>query len=571
MPLDTRPDWWFHPFVATPRSHYRILLNLLLAAALLRLIGLGVHALWLDEGATWSWAVRPSWGGTIFAEANHPPAWWIVTRLWIEAFGDSEAALRAPASILGIATIPLAWLLARRLLDPDYRPRRGGFDRMPDDGRGGRIALWFAGFVALSTYFTEYSQEARMYAALIVEALGLSLLYLRWLDRNDRLSLVGYALLAALALYTQYFAIWIIAGHGGHALWLWRRGRKHDAPFEIRPFVLACVGAGLLFAPWLIFMLKNYEGISTGRPFEPFSRLFYVLWRIGVGPALVVVDRLRQEAGVGSVLKEEGVIAGVTGLLWFAPLIVGILRLRRHPGLASFIVANLALPIVLLLLIFPFFPLIHERYLVFLAPWPVLLAVLGAFESRGAVKIALVSGLALLLGLGGFAFHTVIVRLEPLEVNQALGELRVPRAYDPWRGDVAWPLHHGHPFGKEPWRQARAFIHDHAGTEDLVILHPPYLDLVWNYYDRGTYDLATLPRETLDPAATEQHLGDVLDHRSRIFLVLAHEETEDPDHYYNVLRDILGPRWIRTGRFQAVKPILFNRSWGVRVAVFNRR
>ncbi|MDJ0521042.1 MAG: hypothetical protein QNJ90_03095 [Planctomycetota bacterium] len=557
--------------MATPRGHYRILLNLVLAAALLRLIGLGVHSLWLDEGATWSWCVRATWGGTIFAEANHPPAWWIVTRLWIEAFGDNEAALRAPAAILGIATVPLAWLLARRLLDPDYRPRRGGFSRMPDEGRGGRIALWFAGFVALSTYFTEYSQEARMYAALIVQALGLALLYLRWLDRGERLSLVGYALLAAVALHTQYFAIWIIAGHAGHALWLWHRGRKEDAPLDIRPFLLACVGAGVLFVPWLIFMLGNYEGISTGDPFEPFSRLFYVLWRIGVGPGLVVVDRLRQEAGVTSVLKEEAVIASVTGLLWFAPVVMGCLRLKRHPGLVSFVVANLALPIVLLLLVFPVFPLIHERYLVFLAPWPVLLAVMGAFEARGALKTGLVAGLALLLGLGGFAYHTVTVRLEPVGVNQALGSLRVPTSYEPWSGDLPRPLHHGHPFGKEPWRQARAFVHDHAAPGDLVVLHPPYLELVWRYYDRDTYDLATLPRETLDKANAEEHLGDALEGPSRVFLVLAHEETDDPDHYFGILRDILGPRWIGSGRFQAVKPILFNRSWGVRVAVFNRR
>ena len=37
-----------------------------------------------------------------------------------------------------------------------------------------------------------------MYTALFVEAMGLAILYLRWLDKGDRLSLVGYAILGTL-------------------------------------------------------------------------------------------------------------------------------------------------------------------------------------------------------------------------------------------------------------------------------------------------------------------------------------------------------------------------------------
>jgi len=584
--LDTGVRGWFHPRMPAPRIPPRPLVNLLFAGALLRLIGLGFHALWLDEGATWSWAARPTWGGTIFAEANHPPAWWIVTRLWTRAFGDTEAALRAPAAILGLLSIYLAWLLALRLLDPGSRPRRGGFDRTPDAGRGARTALWFAGFVALSTYFTEYAQEARMYSALIAESLGLALLYLRWLDRNDRASLVGYGLLAAVSLYTQYFAIWIIAAHAGHALWLAWQGRRGVARFDARPFLLACVGAGLLFVPWFVFLVRNYESISTGEAFEPFTRLFYVLWRIGVGPALVVVDRLRLEQGIGSVLQEEAVMATVTSLLWFAPVAVGVGRLRRHPGMRSFVAANLLVPIGLVLLIFPVFALIHERYLVFLAPWLALLAVLGACEASRAVRPYLMGGLMLLMGLGLLAYHGTRVDLVAVDISQPLGNVLVPRRFDPDPDELVYPLHHGHPFGKEPWRQAHAFVERYAEAAgedgargDLVLLHPPYLHLVWDYYDRHELDVVPLPRGTVAGTEIERQLGDVLAGRTRVFLVLAHEETrdaegkKDPDHYFRVVRDLLGSRWWKEGmtHFQVVEPVLFNRSWGVRVAVFNRR
>ncbi len=552
----------------------RMLLNLLLGGALLRVFGLWVHPLWLDEGATWSWCVRESWGETIYAEANHPPAWWIVTRLWIGAFGDTEASLRTPAALLGILTIFLAWLLGRRLLDPAHHPRRGGFQSGIDGGEGARLALWLAGFVAVSTYFTEYAQEARMYAALIAEAIGLSLLYLRWLDKNDKLSLVAYALLAAIALHTQYFAIWILAGHGVHALWLWKRTRGTDGPVAIRPFVIANLAAGLLFVPWLVFMVRNYEGISTGDPFNPFSRLFYVIWRIGIGPGIVVVDRPRLEEGIDAVVREEWLFAAVTCLLWLGALLSGLLRLRRMPGVWAFVMATVAVPIVLLLLVFPFFPLIHERYLVFLAPTLWLVAVLGAFRAPGFLRPLLVGGLLVISAVGLVAYHGANDQLVAADVRQPLGERgMVARSYENPPDDPLRVLHHGHPFGKEPWRQARAFVDELSQEGDMVLLHPEYLYLVWDYYDRGRRERILLPREALPPEEIAARWGARLDNASRVFLVLSHEETEDPDHYFKALRTVLAKRWVETGmtRFQAVRPILFNRSWGVRVAIFNRR
>lgn len=551
----------------------RILLNLLLGGALLRMFGLWVHPLWLDEGATWSWATRETWGGTVFAEANHPPAWWIVTRLWIGAFGDTEASLRTPAAILGVISIYLAWLFARRLLDPTRHPRRGGFAPALDAGRGGRQALWFAAFVAVSTYFTEYAQEARMYAALIAEGLGLSLLYLRWLDKSDRLSLVGYALLAAVALYTQYFAIWILAGHGAHALWLWRTTRGTEAPVSIRPFVLANAAAVLLFAPWLVYMVRNYEGISTGDPFNPFSRLFYVIWRIGIGPGVVVVDRPRLDEGIDAVIREEWLIAAATTVLWMGAVGAGLGTLRRMPGTRAYVVATLGIPILLLLAVFPFFPLIHERYLVFLAPAVWLLAVVGAFRGPRLLRPVLAGGLIAISAVGLVTYHGAGDELVATRVTQPLGEGRVARSYENPPDDPLRVLHSGHPYGKEPWRQAHAFIAKRAKDGDLVLLHPGYLHLVWDYYDRGRLHRILLPREAIEPAQVAERWGPRLTESTRVFLVLAHEETEDRDYYFHLLRGLLARRWLEAGmgRFQVVKPILFNRSWGVRVAVFNRR
>lgn len=561
----------------------RALLNILLAGALLRLVGLAQHSLWLDEGATWSWAVRPTWGGTFFAEANHPPLWWLITRVWISWFGDGEAALRVPAALCGVATIFLAWRLGLRLLDPSAQPRRGGFPRAGDPGAGRRAALWFAGFVAASAYFIEYAQEARMYALLLLETVGLSLLYLRWLDKNDRASLVGYTAVAVLALHTQYFAIWPLAAHGAHVLYLGWKTRGQPGAVKPLPMVLAHVAAGVLFLPWLIWMMGHYEGISTGEPFEPFSRLAYVLWRIGAGPGLVVVDRARLTEGPESVFAEEALIVGITAALWFIPLVVGFIALRRRPGTSSYLLFQLLVPVLLVLAVFPVFPLVHERYLLFLAMPLILVATIGAVSARGVLRWTLLGALSVLFATGLAAYHGVSAFLYPHYGSGPVQELDGARMPARMGADLEHPLHglnNGHPYGKEPWRQAHAFVEAYsraageAGAErgDLVLLHPWYLHLVWDYYDRRRLDRVLLPQKALDAESLLAAHGEALRDRRRIFLVLAHEETENPDHYAEVLRRALVIQGLGSGAqsLRWIRPIWFDRSWGVRVAVFIR-
>ena len=552
----------------------RRLLHVLTGALLLRAVALGAHALWLDEGATWSWATKPTWAETLFAEANHPPAWWLITRAWIGVFGDSESALRMPAALLGVVTVWIGWCVALRLLHPTLLPRRGGFVATTDERGAKGVALWFAGFLAVSAFLTEYAQEARMYSLLITEALGLSWLYLRWLDDAKRRWLVSYAVLGALALYTHYFGLWVLLSHGLHALWVARRARATDTPFALGPFVVAGLAAGLLFAPWAFHLVSNYERIATGDPYNPFARLGYVFWRMGVGGGLVVVDRARQQQGIAATIGDEVPWIVGTCVLWFVPVIAGFAMLRKRGGTASFVLCNALGPALWCLLVFPFFPLIHERYLVFMAPWVIFLATVGAREVAPRWRPILTGALCVLFGVGALAYHGASVALIPQGARAgAIGaeEIRERHAIDP--NDALTWMHNGHAYGKEPWRDARAFVHARSTPQDVVLVHPWYLRLVWDYYDRGRLRRIELPRHLLSVEEVDTQHGEVLGKATRVFLVLAHEETEDPDAYVDVVRQALAARWLRDGlvRFQHTRPIWFDRSWGVRVAVFNRR
>ena len=238
----------------------RILVQILLGGLLLRAVALRAQSLWLDEAVTWANATHPTWGGTLFAESNHPPVWWLLTRAWVGVFGESEQSLRMPAALLGVVAIWLAYLLALRLFDPARTPRRGGWGprvATPEASRTARgLALWFAGFMAASAYFTEYAQEARMYPLMLVEGLGLALLYLRWLDTGRWQVAAAYAALGALAMHTHYYAIWIFAAHGVHLLWTRWRPLDEGPPVRILPMVLAIGAVGLSFLPWFLHFLS---------------------------------------------------------------------------------------------------------------------------------------------------------------------------------------------------------------------------------------------------------------------------------------------------------------------------
>lgn len=560
-----------------PRLPPRAVLNLLFAGFTLRWMGLERWSLWLDEGATWSWTRLPGWGDTALAEANHPPLWWLLTRAFTAWLGDSEEVLRLPAALASVLTIWLAWCLGRRLLMPSHAPRRGGFAPPGDDAAGQRAATWFTAFIAASAFLIELGQEARMYALLVAESLGLVLLWLRWLDRGSRATLLAWTLLAAASLYTHYFALWPIFAVGAHGAWLAWRTRAAPAGQRVpwRPLLLAQVAAGLLFLPWVVHLLAHYEGMHRATH-SALGALAVLAWRVGIGPALVAFDAQRAGQGLAEAWAVDGVWIATSVLLWLPLVLAGAWSLRRRPGLGPLVACVLLVPVLGVLALLPWFMLVHERYLCFVAPWLWLLAVLGALALGPRLRLAGLCALCVLAALGLCAYQLTGEAMVAVPGGPVVGGYPTPVAVVPAPDDPARVLHHGTPYGKEPWREAAQLVHAYAGEGDLVLLQPAWIRLVWDYYGRqrkgGALPTAGIPAQVPGEEDLLAALGPQVSGRKRVFLVVSHAASLPPQEVYERIYKVVGAAWHAAGArgFEASRLIPLQRSWGIHVAIFRR-
>lgn len=179
------------------------LLFLLLTAFAIRLWMLDGKGLSYDEAATALMArATPSeiiafhWR----AAFEHPPLWQLLMHFWSSWVGQSEFALRLPAVLAGVVTLPLLWALARRL------------------GVAARTAMIATLLATVAPVLVYYSQEARMYALVVALALASLVVTQQLAVAPTRGRVVSYLLLNWMMLGLHYYSALLIVAEG--AFWL---------------------------------------------------------------------------------------------------------------------------------------------------------------------------------------------------------------------------------------------------------------------------------------------------------------------------------------------------------------
>jgi 4-amino-4-deoxy-L-arabinose transferase-like glycosyltransferase len=204
-----------------------ILVGIVAAALVVRFATLGHQSYDHDEAVT-AWRVlRGGLGGTLNVVANSersPPLYYVLGWGWAQLFGTGEVGLRSLSALVGVATVPAAYLAARELVS----------------GRAGLVA---AALVAFNPYLIWYSQEARSYALLVLFVAWGLYFFARCLNDASRRNLAMWGAASALALCSHYFAVFIVAAEG---LWLVARGWPRRGPVIA---LAATVAVGLALLP----------------------------------------------------------------------------------------------------------------------------------------------------------------------------------------------------------------------------------------------------------------------------------------------------------------------------------
>ncbi len=222
------------------RRWWAIVAALTAAGAALRLYGLGSQPLWEDEAQTYWIASQPfSTIPRLLARDCSPPLYYLMLHLWMGKDRPSERMLRLPSAVIGVATIPLLALAARRL------------------GRNPWVGLSAGLLLAVSPLHVWHSQEARMYTLLAALALVSAWSLDTWLRGRHWLPFVFST---ALALWTHHFALYLVSAE---LVWVVLR----RPPKRWKPALLILV---VLYLPvaWLLWFqaVVNQTGGWIGRP-----------------------------------------------------------------------------------------------------------------------------------------------------------------------------------------------------------------------------------------------------------------------------------------------------------------
>jgi mannosyltransferase len=207
-----------------------ILAGVTAAAVALRFATLGLQSFHHDEVITVTRVIPGSFADMLHrvkTSESNPPLYYVIAWGWAKAFGSGEVGIRSLSALLGSATVPVGYLIGRQLLDR-------------------RVGLILAALLAVNPMLIWYSQEARSYALLVFFGALSFLFFVRALDSRRGRDLGLWALASALALWSHYFAFFLVGIEG---LWLlvalWGRWRA------LLPALVAAATAGLALLPLL--------------------------------------------------------------------------------------------------------------------------------------------------------------------------------------------------------------------------------------------------------------------------------------------------------------------------------
>jgi mannosyltransferase len=506
----------------------------------IRVLLLGVKGMWLDETfSVWlashsipdilHWIVRID---------QHPPLYYLLLHYWIAYKGDSPYYARLFSAMFGAATIPVIYLVGKRL-------------------SGIVVGLAAAVFLAVSPYNIAYSQEARMYTLLTFNATVAIYALVRlltdprslqpigrqfqeylhawrtaepfdpdplgefsyqdllrdqkgwrgWIYRHrwspiqtveTDLAWIAFILFSAATLYSHNTAVFFVFATNIFVLglMLYQRIRKSGTSSALQApslgnWVKAQIGILLLWCPWIVIFVQQASRVD---------QQFWIpkpTWDT-VGLTLRV---LMNASALGQ--KSQVVVMWILG----AVLCLGLIYYRKKLSIFLFLVTLFTVPILGELAVSLRRPIFLDRTLIWITIPLFLLLAAGIAQLRYRLLMVLVLGI--------------------LATNYVFSTGDYLRFYP-----------------KEDWSTAAGVVAKSAEKDDLVLFNSNFVEIPFDYYFKPYEEKYTIqvvkqgvPLDLLDSGVLEPimttadipGLISLLKGHDRVWLVYSHDLYTDPE------------------------------------------
>jgi len=423
----------------------QLLLLLILIGTIIRFSFIGAPSIREDEGGTIFLASRSV--GVLVDNLKsdvHPPLYYLSMHFW-SSLGKSELALRAFSALLGVLSIPLIFILGKRLFNA-------------------RVGLFSSAILAFSQFHLRYAQTLRSYTLAVFLVLLSTYFFVAYLQENKLKHLLLYVFASAFCLYTHYYTALVLIAQN---IYFFINYRKYKQIFK--KWILSQAGILLLFSFWLptfYMQISNPSPNAYGVISEQinlfqfnannlFIRLAMILFHMSVGYLKA------------SFSNPFFLLVLITTIILFSVSLFNLKNSVKEDRSKVFLV--LALFLIPLLIMIPLWysgltvRLLYARYLVFFSPFYYLLVAKG------------IDSLKPLRFLSKINWKLVFVILI-LAFNMC--SMYAYFRYDNQRENI---------------RQAAGFVKSNAGAGDIVALYDSQLAFHFKYYLGYDHPLVLFP------------------------------------------------------------------------------
>ena len=365
--------------------------------ALLRFYRLGAWSLWIDEIFTINRANAHVNLQSLLAAWWHPSISLILARGAMELFGFSVWSARLASALIGIVSIPVIFLVVKRWIS------------LP-------VALIAAMLLAVAPWHLEWSQNARYYTSQMLFYFLAAYFFYQAFEQDRLRYLLPAVFLLALAVAERFTAVLFVPVLFAYLVFLAVFPGQKPPGYNRRNLALVtlpAVGFGLFeLVRYLVsgdsYLIGAIELVYSQPIDDPFRLALFIGYNIGLP------------------LVSFGLLTAVH-----------FLKERSRTGL--FLLLNAVVPVILLLLVNPFY-FTKDRYIFFVLPFWIVLAAMGVHALFVRVKE---NGRLLVLGI------LVLLIVDSLGANI-----------------MYYQINHGN---RRNWNRAFEIIRERAGPGDRIV------------------------------------------------------------------------------------------------------